>query len=148
MTDRISSQYAHATIKCCGEGCRTSMACSPRAVILKGELAKSAGARKMCGCIIFRNDTRIVPVELKHKNIEPRSMHEKLLNGACEAMRIWSRATSKRPSLHFVAAAKSFADHTAYVRTSRDRIKIRNDMHAIHTAKCGSNIAEIVRDYK
>ena len=146
MIDGISSRYGHAAVKRCDEGCRINVARSPQSVILKGERLVGTGGKKMCDCIIFRNDTKIILVELKHRNMDPRSIHEKLLNGAYEALRIWSDSTSKKPTLFFVLAAKSFADHAAYIRISRDRIKIQNNSYPIHTAKCGCNVAEIITD--
>lgn len=105
MIDNISSQYAHAAIKCCDEGCRLNMFRSPKAVILKGELLDSTHMKKMCDCIIFRSDTKIVLVELRHKSIDPRSIHEKLRNGACAAMKIWSDMTNKKT--HTVFSSRS-----------------------------------------
>lgn len=96
----------------------------------------------------FSNDTKIILVELKRRSMDPRSVHEKLLNGARAALKIWSESTDKKPALFFVLAAKSFADHTAYLRISRDRIHIKNDKYSIRTAKCGSNMAEIIKDYR
>ena len=148
MIDRISSRYGHATIRRCDEGCRINVARSPRAVILKGERLEETGGKKMCDCIIFRNDTKIILVELKRRSMDPRSVHEKLLNGARAALKIWSESTDKKPALFFVLAAKSFADHTAYLRISRDRIHIKNDKYSIRTAKSGSNMAEIIKDYR
>lgn len=148
MLDAISSLYAHAAVKRCDENCRISTHRSPKAIILKGESLGVTHGQKMCDCVIFRADMKIVLAELKHKNIEPESIHEKLTNGAREALKIWSKISDKEPTLFFVVVAKSFADHTAYLRISRDRIIINNRRYAIRTAKCGCNVAEIVRDYK
>lgn len=148
MLEAISSLYANAIIKQCDEGCRISMRRRPRTVILKGERIDFGNAQKMCDCMIFRDDLKIVLVELKGKNLEPRSIHEKLDNAARAALKIWSEVSDKSPTLFFVVAAKSYADHMAYLRISRDRITINGKEHSIRTAKCGCKMAEIIKDYK
>ena len=148
MLELISSSYAHAVVERCDENCRINMLRLPRTVILKGERLGGMHGQKMCDCVIFRDDSKIVLVELKSKNIEPGSIREKLTNGAYAALKIWSEVSDKTPTLFFAVAAKSFADHAAYLRISRDRIIIGKRRYAIKTAKCGSNIAEIVKKYR
>ena len=67
----------------CDENCRINMLRRPRAIVLKGEILDCMRGQKMCDCVIFRDDSKIILVELKSKNIEPRSIREKLTNGAC-----------------------------------------------------------------
>lgn len=148
MLETISSRYAHAAVNRCDENCRINTHRSPKSVILKGESLGVAYGQKICDCLIFRADMKVVLAELKHKNIEPRSIHEKLTNGARAALGTCSEITDKAPALFFVVVAKSFADHTAYLRISHDRITIDNRRYMIQTAKCGCNVAEIVRDYR
>ena len=148
MLEAISSSYEHAIVEQCDERCRISMERRPRAVILKGERIDFKNMQKMCDCVIFRDDLKIVLVELKGKNVEPRSIHEKLENAAHAALKIWSKVSDKTPTLFFVVAAKSYADHMAYLRISHDRITIGGQKHAIRTAKCGCKMAEIIKDYK
>lgn len=147
MIDHISSQYAYATIECCDEHCRINMPRSPKSVILKGERLKVAHAKKMCDCIIFRSDMKIILAELKRKSIKPRSIHEKLTNGAIEAIKIWSTISKKEPTLLFVVVARSFKNHAAYGRVHRDRIVVQNIKYPIQTAKCGSSISEMMKNY-
>lgn len=141
----ISSSYAHAVVKRCDEHCRINMQRRHKSVILKGERLGSAHGQKMCDCVIFRDDQKIVLVELKKKNLEPRSIHEKLTNAARVALEIWSGVSKKTPMLFFAVAAKSYANHAAYDRIRRDRITIANQKYPIRMANCGCNIAEIVR---
>ena len=148
MLEAISSLYAHAIVEQCDEHCRISMGRRPRAVILKGECIDLKNVQKMCDCVIFRDDLKIVLVELKGKNIEPGPIHEKLANAARAALKIWSEVSDKTPTLFFVLAAKSYADHMAYLRISHDRIAIDGQKYAIRTAKCGCQMAEIIKDYK
>ena len=148
MLKAISSLYAHAIVEQCDERCRISMRRQPRAIILKGEWIDFKNVQKMYDCVIFRDDLKIVLVELKGKNIEPRSIHEKLKNAARVALKIWSEVSDKTPALFFVVAARSYPDHMAYDRISRDRIVIGGQKHPIRTAKCGCKMAEIVKDYK
>ena len=148
MLEAISSLYAHAIVEQCDERCRMVTGRRPRAVILKGERIDFKNVQKMCDCIIFRDDLKIVLVELKGKNMGPRPIHEKLENGARTALKIWSRVSGKTPTLFFVVAAKSYPDHMAYLRISRDRITIGGQKHPIRTAKCGCKMAEIIKDYK
>ena len=148
MLEFISSSYAHAVVKRCDENCRINMLRRPRAIILKGERLGGMHGQKMCDCVIFRDDSKIVLVELKSKNIEPGSIREKLTNGAHAALEIWSEVSDKAPTLFFTVVAKSFADHAAYLRISRDRITIGNQRYAIKTARCGSSIAEIVKKHR
>lgn len=147
MLESISSLYAHAIVKQCNEHCRISMRRRPRAVILKGECIDFGNVQKMCDCIIFRDDLKIVLAELKGKNIEPRAIHEKLDNAAHAALKIWSEVSNKTPTLFFVVAAKSYADHMAYLRLSRDRITIGGRKYTIRMANCGCKMAEIIKDY-
>lgn len=146
MLEAISSLHANAIIEQCDEGCRIGMGRRPRAVILKGERIDFKNVQKMCDCVIFRDDLKIVLVELKGKNIEPWSIHEKLDNAARAALKIWSKVSDKTPTLFFVVAAKSYPDHMAYLRLSRDRIVIDGQKHAIRTVKCGCKMAEIIKD--
>lgn len=148
MLESISSLYAHAVVERCDENCRINMLRRPRAIVLKGELLDCMRGQKMCDCVIFRDDSKIVLVELKSKNIEPRSIREKLTNGACAALKIWSEVSGKAPTLFFVVAAKSLSNHAAYLRISRDRITIGNQKYAIKTVKCGSGIAEIIKKHR
>jgi len=148
MLESILSSYAHAVVERCDENCRIKMLRRPRAVILKGEHLGGMHGQKMCDCVIFRDDSKIVLVELKSKNIEPGSIREKLTNGARAALEIWSEVSDKAPTLFFAVAAKSFADHAAYIRISRDRITIDKQRYAIKTTKCGSSIDEIVRMHR
>ena len=148
MLDDISSLYGHAIVGQCDEHCRMVTGRRPRAVILKGERIDFKNVQKMCDCVIFRDDLKIVLVELKGKNLQPRSIHEKLGNAARVALKIWSEVSDKSPTLFFVVAAKSYADHMSYLRISRDRITINGQDHPIRTAKCGCKMAEIIKDYK
>lgn len=147
MIDRISSQYSYATIKCCDEHCRINMDRTPRAVVLKGEYLRVKHPQKMCDCLIFRSDMKIILAELKGKNIKPSAVHEKLLNGATEAVKIWSEVSEKTPDLLFVVVAKSFKNNAPYVRIGHDRIKIQNVKYQIQIAKCGSHIDQIMKNY-
>lgn len=147
MLESISLSYPDAVVKRCDENCRINMWSRPKAVILKGERLDETHQQKMCDCVIFRDDSKIILVELKNKNIEPRSIHEKLVNGARAALKIWSDLCDDTPALFFAVAAKSYADHTAYDRIRRDRITIGNHKYAIKTAKCGCNVTEIVKGY-
>lgn len=147
MIDRISSQYPYATIKCCDEHCRINMGRTPRAVILKGEYLRVKHPQKMCDCLIFRSDMKIILAELKGKDIKPSAIHEKLFNGATEAIKIWSEVTKKTPALLFVVVAKSFKNNAPHVRIRRDRIKIQNVKYPIQIAKCGSSIDQIMKNY-
>lgn len=101
----------------------------------------------MCDCLIFRDDLKIVLIELKSKNIEPSSIHNKLTNAAHVALEIWAGVSDKKPTLFFAVAAKSYPDHGAYDRIRRDHITIDNQRYPIQTAKCGCSVSEIIKKY-
>ena len=87
-------------------------------------------------------------MEIETRNMEPGSIREKLANGACTALKIWSVVSDKTPALSFAAAAKCFVDHAAHLRLSCDRTIISNQGHTTKAVKCGGGMVEIAKKHR
>lgn len=114
-------------------------------MVLKGERLAGSGRRKICDCLVFRDDMKAAVVELKHHSLNVGSIREKLVNGGLEAARIAERAGGTGDvQLFFAVLAKSYANRTAQRRISALTIKIAGKSYRVQTARCGSDMSKIV----
>lgn len=120
LAGAVAARHGEAVVESCDEHCRLVTRGGPRTVVLKGERLAGSGGRKMCDCFVFRDDMKAVVVELKHRSLDAGSIHEKLVNGGLEAVRITKQAAGAGiVRLFFVVLAKSYGDRSAQRRISQ-----------------------------
>lgn len=145
LAEIVAAQHKGAVAEHCDERCRLVTKGGPRTVVLKGERLAGSGRRKICDCLVFRDDMKAAVVELKHHSLNVGSIREKLVNGGLEAARIAERAGSTGDvQLFFAVLAKSYANCTAQRRISALTIKIAGKSYRVQTSRCGSDMSKIV----
>ena len=126
------------------EHCRLATRGGPATVVLKGERLAGSGRRKMCDCLVFRDDMKAVAVELKQRSLNAGAILEKLANGGLEAAKIAEQAAGTRDvQLFFAVLAKSWGNRSAQRRISQSGIKIGGRTYRVLTGKCGLDVSEI-----
>ena len=144
LAGAVAARHEAAVAGCCDERYRLATRGGPRAAVLKGERLAGSGSRKICDCLVFRDDLKAAVVEPKHHSLDAGSIHEKLVNGGLEAARIAQAAGVRDVGPFFVVLAKSYGNRSAQRRTSGLEIKIAGKSYRVRTARCGLDLSAIV----
>ena len=140
---KIESKYSTAKISCCNERCNIRISDQKNSVMLKGELLSSG--EKMCDCIVFRNDKKIVLIELKSSSLNVGKIIEKFENSGKRSLSIATSIESKSKfTLFFVLLAKNYSNYSAHDRLRRSRLRINGGRYMIQLGRCGSSLKDYV----
>lgn len=141
----IKKKYHHAKISCCSEHCNVKIDTKKNHIILKGERLIQKQSRKICDCIIFQNDKKIIVIELKSKSINTSDIHEKLCNGGKESLCILGSSGHKSNfTLYFVLLAQSYTSSSMFQKLRSYKININGKRHNILAKKCGCSLQSII----
>ena len=144
LSGAVAAKHGGAVVERCDEHCRLATRGGPATVVLKGERLAGSGRRKMCDCLVFRDDMKAVAVELKQRSLNAGAILEKLANGGLEAAKIAEQAAGTRDvQLFFAVLAKSWGNRSAQRRISQSGIKIGGRTYRVLTGKCGLDVSEI-----
>ena len=141
----IRDKYRQAEICKCRENTEIVVDTGTDSVILKGELLVSClgRPRKMCDCVIFREDKKAAIVELKSKRIRWSDLKEKFTNtGEVFCFMVKSLELPSFESLSLVLIAKSYTA-TDY-RMLRGKHIIAGVKHKIHAKNDKTCLSAIV----
>ena len=145
ITKQIANKFAFAKIHCCNERCNIRVNVGKNFVILKGEMIAGTPAEKMCDCIIFLDDKKIVLVELKSRVLEPSKISEKFIKSAEKSISIATSFDRKGTfRLFLILLAKSYSDNSAYDRLRRSKLKIHGKKYHIRFGRCGCSLDSFV----
>ena len=89
MLECILSKYEKSKVdSCCDHGCSLPIDDKLERLILKGDMLEKNMGKKMCDCVIFRENRTIILVELKTKIRRYRDFKEKFANAAEKSLKI------------------------------------------------------------
>lgn len=142
----IKNIFANAVAKDCSEmGCKLRLNGLHNHVVLKGE--QICTSRKMCDCIIFATNKRIIIgiVELKSKTAHPSEIIEKLTNSSEVALSTLEKCRRNFTRLDFyhIVLCKGWDSSEHRVITSR-RIVVRGKKYDIIPKRCGVSFSEVI----
>lgn len=145
LSGAVAARHRWAVAERCDEHCRLAMRDGPGTVVLKGEKVAVSSRRKMCDCLVFRDDMKAIAVELKQHSLDAGAILEKLANGGREAARIAEQASGAGDvHLFFAVLAKSYRNRSAQRRISQSGIKIGGRTYRVLTGRCGLDVSKIV----
>lgn len=131
-------------IKCCSEKqCKLKIDTTKKFVILKGELIVKNRPQKICDCLIFQNDGRIILVELKSKSLNSTQIHDKFTNSVKEAMYIVDDPKSNL-KLFFVLLTKSHTNSSTFNALKQTKIRVHGVRYNIRMNRCGESLKRII----
>ena len=134
--DRIAEKYRHAKVgKCAEAGCSIRTTSGPEFLILKGEIVDPSS--KMCDCLVFRRDGKIVLVELKNTVQHARKIAEKFEKSIAASFDIASETDSKVNRVILVLLANRYRRAMERGRIRSTRLRRGKDMYVIQAGRCG-----------
>lgn len=108
-------------------------------------MEKNNQPEKMCDCIIFRNDNKIIIVELKSSSLSVGKIIEKFTNSGKKSISlINSLDRTIKFDLFFVLLAKNYSNQSAYLRLRRSVIKIHGKKYPLKLKKCGCFLEDTI----
>lgn len=145
IVSRLRSEYGHAEIENCCEKTGITIDKDKALVIFKGELLPpQPGKQKMCDCVIFREDKKVVIAELKSKTSHGHSLLEKFEN-TCEKFR--SMIVPLKPSdfdIYLVLVARKHTQST-YRMLLGSPVRVNGKKHWIVPKADRIRLCDIVR---
>ena len=145
LSGAVAARHGEAVVERCDEHCRLATGGGPGTVVLKGERLAGSGRRKMCDCLVFRDDMKAVAVELKQHSLDAGAILEKLANGGREAARIAEQSAGAGDvQLFFAVLAKSYGNRSAQRRISQSGIRVGGRTYRVLTGRCGLDVSSIV----
>jgi len=145
IVSRLRREYGHAAIKNCCEKIGITIDNDKALVIFKGELLLSQpGKQKMCDCVIFREDQKVVIAELKSKTPHGHGLLEKFVN-TCEKFR--SMIVPLKPSdfdIYLVLVARKHTQST-YRMLLSNPVRVNGKKHWIVPKADRIRLCDIVR---
>lgn len=136
LLSKIKNAYPNSQRStCCENNCKLCISNKINYTILKGDSLVSS--KKMCDCMIFRDDKKIILVELKTKRYNAYDVIEQLTNGGKEALSITSKLGGKNFSIHFLLVIKKRDRKGFAMDILRDRgVNINGKKYLIKRGKC------------
>lgn len=111
-------------------------------MILKGEIVDPRN--KMCDCLVFRSDGKIVLVELKSTVQHAQKIAEKFKKSITASLNIASEAGSRPNRVVLVLLAKRHGRTVESHWIKHQRLKHGNDTYPIHLGSCGDLMSKFV----
>lgn len=147
MLECIKSKYGKFKVNgCCDSGCRLRMAGKRGYIILKGEkLYKNS--KKMCDCVIFREDRTIILVELKNSIRHYSDFNEKFSNAGEKALKISNSCKQKFNIAGIVILKKKGVSKAIFrIIEYETRPIISGKRPKVFYGNCGCNLDEILKE--
>lgn len=120
---------------CCENNCKLCISNIKNYRILKGDLLVSS--EKMCDCMIFRNDKKIILVELKTTKFNAYKVIEQLTNAGKKALSITSGCGGKNFTIYYLLVVKKrFRNNIQLEILLRHRININGKKYIIKKCRC------------
>lgn len=136
--DRIAKRYPRAKVdKCAEKGCNLRAISESEFLILKGEIVDPRN--RMCDCMVFGEDGKIVLVELKGTVQHVRRIFEKFKNSKTASLDIASEAGSEVSRIIPVLLAKRYRRPFEYATIEYENRKRKCQ---IKIGKCGDRISK------
>lgn len=128
IVSQITDKFAFAKISCCNERCKIKTNRDQNFVMLKGERIAGSPPVKMCDCIVFRDDKKIVFIELKSKSLDVSKICEKFTKSAEKSLLIVdSFGQRSNFQLFFILLAKNYSNNSAFEQLRRSILKIQGE---------------------
>lgn len=144
IIQKIKRKYNFAKLDCCDEQCSLRVDTGKNHVILKGELLTQNQPEKICDCIIFQDDKKIIIVELKSNSIHAGDIKTKFTNSGQKAISMANALESGSFSLFMILLTKSYKNYVAHDRIRRTKINIYGKKYLILPKKCGASLKAIL----
>ena len=145
IVSRLRREYGHAEIKNCCEKTGITIDKDENLVIFKGELLPpQPGKQKMCDCVIFREDKKVVIAELKSRTSNGHNLLEKFVN-TCEKFRFM--IVPMKPSdfdIYLVLVARKHTQST-YRMLLGSPVRVNGKKHWIVPKADRIRLCDIVR---
>lgn len=146
VIDSIRADFSDKIIPCCDDnGCTLRLNDLNDYIIMKGE--RICIDRKMCDCIIFKNNNIIIIgiVELKSKNPHVNDIEEKLNNSSAKAIEIFEQYCERNIKFelcHIVLAKRWKPPEYDLIKSKK--IRIRGKRYDIIPKKCGDSFSTLI----
>ena len=144
IVQKIKRKYNFAKLDCCDEQCSICIDTAKNYAILKGELLVQTQPEKICDCIIFQDDKKIIIVELKSNSLSVGKIKDKFTNSGKKAVSMASALESSHFSLFMILLAKSYKNYFAQDRIRRIKVNIYGKKYPILPKKCGASLKAII----
>ena len=134
--DRIAEKYPRARVsKCAEQGCRLGTRSGSEFLILKGEIVDPSS--KMCDCLVFRSDGKIVLVELKNTIQHVGKIVEKFESSITASLNIASETDSKVSCVVLVLLTNRYRRALERARIRSARLRRGKNVYEIMPGRCG-----------
>ena len=134
--NRIAEKYSRAKVnKCAEQGCKLRTRLGPESLILKGEIVDPSN--KMCDCLVFRSDGKIVLVELKNTIQHVRKIVEKFERSITASLNIAAETDSKVSCVVLVLLTNRYRRAAERDRIRSARLRRGKDVYEIKPGRCG-----------
>lgn len=141
--DKIARKYPHARINVCAEGgCRPKTKPNSTFLILKGEAVDPHN--KMCDCMMFRRDGKIVLVELKHRVQHVPRILEKFKRSIVASLDIALNAGSKANCITLILVSSHYRNPIEHDRIRAARLRYGGVIYRIETGRCNGSISRFL----
>ena len=139
----VKNRYKNAVIeKCRDSGCGLQINKKGDFVILKGE--KIVPESKICDCIIFRNDKKIIIAELKSTSIRVNDVIEKFSNSGKKAREIAADLNNNDTRMYFVLLAKKYGSNSSTRLLKDVKVEVGSDLYPIIRGRCGDPLLKLI----
>lgn len=137
--DEIARRHPSARAGSCVErGCKLKVGSDSEFLILKGEAVDPN--HKMCDCLMFGSDGKIVLVELKHSVQHVREIFEKFEKSVAASIGIAAEVGSNASCVILVLVAKNYRNPIEHNRIAAKRIRHKSVTYRINTGSCGDSV--------
>ncbi len=143
----IKKRFAYAVIKKCSESnCQLKLNGLSNYIVLKGE--KICNDRKICDCIIFKENHHIIiaVIELKSKNIRASEIREKLTNGREKGLMVLEKCNDNDTIDFFHIVLYKNIRVPEYRVIAAEKIMINGKRHPVILKKCGESFSKLISD--
>ncbi|MDA7940630.1 MAG: hypothetical protein MPJ04_08900 [Nitrosopumilus sp.] len=141
----LRRRHSRSLAKSCSENnCKLIVGSRKTHVIFKGE-KMGDGTRRMCDCIIFRNDKKIILVEIKSTgNIDMDEIIQQFTNAGTRSLEITKPYRDKFEIFCLLLLRGQVRNHTKRLMLRYSRVRIANNELGINQARCKSRLDSLI----